>query len=874
MQTIYNDLHTTLDDYYISAVTDDSSPLTPVRKPITYCVSAMCGSGKTIHLANAISKHISDPAIWKHKNFVYACQSIDLMEQFEDMLEQRGLSAIHKFNSDDDNNVFRQVKDYILNGDHADGGHVVLITHVTYLRAAHFINRDDWSVYIDEIPQIIECDDPNIEYSSLWLRHVITGKQYNSDLIELIAKEHEAVERYKASHDAGVKPFHKLLHALTSKTHRCFATVESYRYLMDVAVEPVAENDTQLDHQFNYTIQCEPSVFNGVTILGANIPASMVYDFLVRNGHDLIPDETLAATLDYILYPESVSKRIRVECILDRRYSITLGEKRTSDNRTVKSEMDERAIKRLGDKPFLLLSNVKDRGALKKHPNVIRLPSKPQGLNQYRTHNIVVCMVAYAHKPAGTRMLRALGYSNQSIRHSILVEPVHQAIMRTSARDRDATDEVLVILTDKYIADEIVQMIGCANAIKIAGTDISPVSQTLAERTYPALTKVQMNQRSKTSKYFSDMGLNRSTDTTAVISAGYNDLNSIDNKHPVEMNSHISQTAWRVHAGQKGRKGTKSPIRNADEKHDPDEHQFTFTFHNTKTDCKPEQFGTDTFTCRKLVDCFRMMHSTVCVSKGERRMYNPAVFEQWELGSGFRTKVNWLSASAMVLDFDGGEVSPEDFIRLFHTDCTDAEKMSFLIYNSFSRSETDPNRFHVVIPYQVPIFELAVHHAIFDFFQDRLARSGFPPETSGMDKNLRNGVQSVYCPCTNVTHQDAAFLKWFGMEKKQFKKYGLNPIGFKASISRLIVSKKNPISASQRPATPYWDEVSEQELMQEVEALHAMTDGRHMRFYRLARRLWWSGRTRHEALAVMLYVAKGESDMIKKAHHNTEKAYE
>lgn len=873
MPSIYNDLHTPFDGYYISTVTDDCSPLTPVYRPTTYYVSAMCGSGKTIHLANAISKHIGNPEIWKHQNFIYACQSIDLMDQFEDMLKQRGVSAIHKFNSDDDNNVFRQVKDYILHGDHSDGGHVVLMTHVTYLRAADFIQRDEWSVYIDELPQITECDDPNIEYSSLWLRQVIAGKQYNSDLIELFAKDHEAIERYKGSHDAGVKPFHKLLHALTSKTHRCFATAESYRYLMDVAVEPVAENDTQLDHQFNYIIQCEPSVFDRATILGANIPASMVYDFLVRNGHNLIRDETLASTLNYISYPKKVSERIRVEYILDRKYSVSLSGKRTFDYRTVKSEMDWRVIERLEDKPFLLLSNVKDKGALKKHPKAVHLPSKPQGLNQYRDHNIIVCMVAYAHNPAGMRMLRALGYSDQSIRHSILVEPVHQAIMRTSARDHDATDEVLVILTDKYIAEDIVQMIGCANAIKIAGADISPISQALAERSYLALTKVQMNQRSLTSKYFSDLGLNRSTNTTVVISAGYNDLNSRDTKHPVEMNSHISQTASTVHAGQKSSKGTKSPIRNADETYHPYEHKFVFTFHNAETHCRPEQFTTDKFTCRGLVDRFRRLHSTVCVSKEERRMYNPAVFEQWEHGSGFRTIANWLSATAMVLDFDSGKVSPEDFIRMFHTECTDAEKISFLIYNSFSRSEADPNRFHVVIPYQVPIFDLAVHHAIFDFFADRLAKSGFPPDTSGLDRNLRNGVQSVYCPCTNVAHQDAAFFKWYGMEKKQLRKYGLNPSGFKASLPRLIVPQTNPIYVSQRPSTPYWDEGSEQELMQEVENLHSMTDGRHKRFFKLARRLWWSGRSKYEALEIMLYVAKGESEMIKKAHHNINKVY-
>ena len=45
MPSIYNELHTPLDEYYISPSIDDYSLHPTPNRPTTYYVSALCGAG-------------------------------------------------------------------------------------------------------------------------------------------------------------------------------------------------------------------------------------------------------------------------------------------------------------------------------------------------------------------------------------------------------------------------------------------------------------------------------------------------------------------------------------------------------------------------------------------------------------------------------------------------------------------------------------------------------------------------------------------------------------------------------------------------------------------------------------------------------------
>ena len=158
------------------------------------------------------------------------------------------------------------------------------------------------------------------------------------------------------------------------------------------------------------------------------------------------------------------------------------------------------------------------------------------------------------------------------------------------------------------------------------------------------------------------------------------------------------------------------------------------------------------------------------------------MFKGTKDGYGIKEDQNFLSASCLVLDFDNGSLSPDDFIRLFWRQPGDHRKRSFLICNTFSTSSTQPNRFRVIIPFQRPVMSKDVFQAIYDQIVDRLIRSGFTKDQLGLDPGSRSPSQSFYVPCTNRRHPKDAFFKSFGMSSREFNRYALNPQGYEQTL--------------------------------------------------------------------------------------------
>ena len=76
MPSIYSELQTTLDDYHTCSSVDEYSSHPTSNAPTTYYVSALCGAGKTVALANIIAEESQNPF---SRNFLYVCPTKILM---------------------------------------------------------------------------------------------------------------------------------------------------------------------------------------------------------------------------------------------------------------------------------------------------------------------------------------------------------------------------------------------------------------------------------------------------------------------------------------------------------------------------------------------------------------------------------------------------------------------------------------------------------------------------------------------------------------------------------------------------------------------------------------------------------------------------
>ena len=196
------------------------------------------------------------------------------------------------------------------------------------------------------------------------------------------------------------------------------------------------------------------------------------------------------------------------------------------------------------------------------------------------------------------------------------------------------------------------------------------------------------------------------------------------------------------------------------------------TEHDTKFACTAAEHIVLALTPAEFVAYLNTQAKCARRTKEDRRMFNPAVFQRTDIGNGWRTIANYQTSSMMVLDFDGGNLSPEQFVSIFGPDAGAGRRLSFAIYNSFSRSIEQPNKFHVVVFFSQAATNVKEHKAAYETVVRRLEDEGFNGE--GMKLDRCSGVQSFYIPCTNTACPEMAFFDSFWVTARELKR-AINP---------------------------------------------------------------------------------------------------
>ena len=117
---------------------------------------------------------------------------------------------------------------------------------------------------------------------------------------------------------------------------------------------------------------------------------------------------------------------------------------------------------------------------------------------------------------------------------------------------------------------------------------------------------------------------------------------------------------------------------------------------------------------------------------------------------------NFQFSCGICLDFDGGTVSPDEFIRIFWTDAGSHTKHSFIICNTFSTSPLKPHKFRVVLPFNGTA-DVETYKAIFEKLVQRLVDAGHPGIR--IHEDSLNAVRSYLVPVTNSAHPASRLLR-------------------------------------------------------------------------------------------------------------------
>ncbi len=152
----------------------------------------------------------------------------------------------------------------------------------------------------------------------------------------------------------------------------------------------------------------------------------------------------------------------------------------------------------------------------------------------------------------------------------------------------------------------------------------------------------------------------------------------------------------------------------------------------------------------------------------------------------------------LVLDIDGGKLSPQDFEDIFWHKAGRYQKRSIIIYNSFSRSPQHPNKFHVIFLFRKPAKSIEAFQAVYDAILRRIEEeTGFSKrEDTGIDPVCRSGIQPFYMPGTNRAYPESRYYSECGTPTRDIERHGIDPSAY---IPRAKTAKSAESAAKASP---------------------------------------------------------------------------
>ncbi len=798
---------------------------------IAYYVSAPCGSGKTYAAAQYMADNLRDPV--NTKRFLYVGPSIRILREFSETLATFGIRDVEVFSSENHEHVVSDLMTVFRRGEDHDGSRVIACTHSAFRRLPYRHYQHGWDIIMDEVTQIDEFSVIDARQHVIWMREYLSVEAYNGKVAKVVAKSKARLERLARSGDLE-KDVSDALWRILNPNYDVFVDAKRFEQIVlgigignDIFGVGNKNQDASL---INLVALVKPTVFAGVTILSANFERTMLHDHLTRHGFKLFEREGLKAGLRYKTYPSSVGERARIRYLLDGnlQYSKSLRSKVTTDDVELKKAMDSAILNQLGDRKFLAFLNKDDDGLLRTSANAVVLEHNVEGLNGYDDHDVVVCLAALNRQPAHLSVLKDIGFNHADVRHATLHEKLHQVLMRTSLRRTDSIAPVMVIVPDKTTAMALARILEASDVERIGAIDMPPPPPKPAP-----LTSKDMKARSAFKK----------TMTSIFCDDGQQKLEGLH---------------------QESR--TKPSRKRGIQQDDPPSNGKTLllTFTSSKYSEKQEEFVVCGFSPKEL-STFMLKAGRNVVERREDNnfLFTMTTFTTKTLDEGFRCQSNFEAAYGLVLDFDDSDFGPECFIDEFWGSAGPARRLSFIVANTFSRSDTQPNRYRVVIPFKRAVHSLEEFQTIYDMVAKRIEAAGALSSPKHLDRTARSGVQIFWLPCTNKAHKDHAFVKCMGMSDGAFDDYGLDPEGYLAS--RNTVHRLQRVTSTK--ATPPLTDAQRAYVEWEKQEIRAMTEGRHKPLFDYAVRLRQMRMRPDEIERHLLEIAGSNRRMLRKVKH-------
>jgi hypothetical protein len=714
---------------------------------IVQYVDGLCGSWKT----SSAAKHAHRLAGLGRKVLI-AQPSIFLISQtfdeFANLAPRVRVRAIHGENSD------HVIADIINHAKHTErDGEVLLITHSALMLLPYIHRRHDWHVIVDEIPQADWCAEYNIPQT----HRLITDCFYvdpnatnlaDNRYVRTMPKNRKALEEIARNKDCDevYDIFQQFANVLISQ-HWCAYVLENqYSNLINSSGEK---------RKLLAFAHLMPSLLDGfasATIMGACFKDSVLYQLWAAGGVRFQRHKPIARGLRYREHGNGHLLTIRYGTEED--WSKNLRDKMIggADRCSVMDRVVARVKDTLGHNPFVWMGN-------KDVPDAIfgghgqRLPNSPFGLNPYQGIHNAVILSALNPPPAHFAFLDALGFDSREVKQAGYWQAVYQAAMRISLRNPDDTNPKTVIVMDRATAEWLANLFPGCTVAPLGGLEGMPVKGK------PGRPRVHTSsadkKRVQREKFKSELRL-----ALDLVAGGERAARHFS-PSVAELRRQMSEFGF-------GKDATLTTMGRGDLDAIGGT-VFASIFHAEPLDLFPLD-DTEAF-----IDGLRYFHQFAYPSKKANGLISPAIFDPSLAEETMRGLANIRAVWGIWLDNDGGDLTHEEFVRLF-------PRLRMVIMNSYSSTPEAP-RWRAFIPTTVAM-PIAAHKAIAEQIMRTLNREGYWSKKQlekndrikvrrhhGFDMGKLTACSLFYLPCQAANPANSFFMDHNGTGRQPIDPY-------------------------------------------------------------------------------------------------------
>jgi hypothetical protein len=630
--------------------------------------------------------------------------------------------------------VANALMDYLR--DPPSGGQILLITHALLPLVRVWPNKDQLDILVDEELQVLRHQVYNVPRTHHLLTDQLVIESVNATYGRVSAADPRELDELARNRqgDEVLELFSKTLRTIVNPHWETFVNLEQYERVKAGQARQLA---------FHAVLQ--PSVLEGfrsVFMAAANLQDAAI--FTLWGGRGVTFEEDLDFGQRLRSTAHTNGDLLTIYFASQRAWSRRRRLAATGPNGETTLDLMIKATEQLfGFEPFVWQAN-KECQDNPFGPNAVRLPHKPHGLNSFLHVDNVAFVSSLNPPPDHFRFLETQGLTGDEVTMAIYFQGAYQAVMRTSTRDPSSTTPKRILVPDLPLAEYLHGLfpgsrlehleIGLGEEIKKqVGRPRKHASGK--ERTAASRERAREEQL----KMLNDLFSLRAQDAAEKESCRQKDTD----RDFCNVNTIYLYRGFVTNLTS----GTVYPAKQASTplgylKHLPDEEFFWL---------------------------LKAMHQRVITTKEDNFLISPAVFDPDRVSGTKRGKDNIVYLRHMWLDFENGDLPPEEVPALF-------PYLRMVVVNSFHHTRREP-RFRVIIPTTQQMTP-KVYRLLYEAVRAKLEDAGyrvektkkdktrtFPPRRSGLDWGKSAPTSLFYAPSQAQDPEESFFWMFITPER-------------------------------------------------------------------------------------------------------------